>query len=75
MRNHLYQKKILTSVIFPPAILGPEMASPILWAPGFFWFFLLETPCHKIHTHEIPCLEGGVEVPILFLWAWRLFRY
>ena len=30
------------SVIFPPAILGPEMAVPILWAPGIFWFFLLE---------------------------------
>ena len=31
------------SIIFPPAILGPEMAAPILWAPGMFWFFLLET--------------------------------
>ena len=31
------------SVISPPAILGPEMA-PILWAPGIFWFFLLENP-------------------------------
>ena len=26
------------SVIFPPAILGPEMAAPILWAPGIFVF-------------------------------------
>ena len=51
---HLYseisssQKKCLsvikldTTVIFLPAILGPEMAAPILWAPGFFWFFLQE---------------------------------
>ena len=29
---------------FPPAILGPEMAAPILWAPCIFWFFLLENP-------------------------------
>ena len=37
------------SVIFPPAILGPEMAAPILWAPGVLWFFLLENPfAHKI---------------------------
>ena len=32
------------SVFCPPAILGPEMAVPILWAPGIFWFFLLENP-------------------------------
>ena len=32
------------SVIYPPATLGPEMAGPILWAPGIVWFFLLETP-------------------------------
>ena len=24
------------SVIFPPVILGPEMAAPVLWAPGIF---------------------------------------
>ena len=29
--------KSLMPVIFPPAVLGPEMAAPILWAPGFFW--------------------------------------
>ena len=34
-------------VIFPPAILGPEMAAPSLWE--FFWFFLLENP----HAHKI----------------------
>ena len=44
------------SVIFPPVILGPEMAAPILWAPGIFWFFLLENP----HAHKIPRLRGGV---------------
>ena len=32
------------SVIFPPVIPGPEMAAPTLWAPGIFWFFLLENP-------------------------------
>ena len=59
------------STKFPPVILGPEMAAPILWAPGIFWFFLLENP----HAHKIPPLRGGgvgffrrggVEVPILF---------
>ena len=40
---------------FPPAILGPEMAAPILWAPGLFWFFLLENP----HAHKIPPFGGG----------------
>ena len=57
------------SIKFPPVILEPEMAAPILWAPGIFWFFLLENP----HAHKIPpfrggfwvFLEGGVEVPIL----------
>ena len=47
--------KILMSVIFPSAILGPEMAAPILWAPGIFWFFLLENP----HAHKIPPFRGG----------------
>ena len=27
---------------------GPEMAAPILWAPGVFWFFLLGNP----HAHK-----------------------
>ena len=52
---------------------GPEMAVPILWAPGIFCLFLLENP----HAHKIPPFRGGgsgcslkgeVEVPILFLW-------
>ena len=70
--------KSVVSIKFPPVILGPEMAAPILWAPGIFWFFLLENP----HAHKIPplrggsgfFLEGGVEVPILYLWAWGFFR-
>ena len=45
-----------------------------LWAPGIFWFFLLENPM-SIKFRVLRgggCwgfLEGGVEVPILFLWA------
>ena len=61
------------SVIFLPAILGPDMTALILWAPGIFWFFLLENP----HAHKIPpvrrvgsgLFRRRVEVPILFLWA------
>ena len=43
------------SIKFLPAILGPEMAAPILRAPGIFWFFLLE----NAHAHKIPPLGGG----------------
>ena len=43
------------SIKFPPAILGPEMAAPILWAPGIFLFFLLEIP----RAHKIPPVRGG----------------
>ena len=60
------------SVIFPLAILGPEKAAPILWAPGIFGSFCWKAP----HTHKIPRFRGGVgvflergggvEVPILF---------
>ena len=67
-------RKSVVSIKFPPVILGAEMAAPILWAPGIFWFFLLEKP----HAHKIPPFRGGggvlglfrrggVEVPILFL--------
>ena len=48
-------RKILLSVVLPPAILGPEMAAPILWAPGTFWFFLLENPM----PIEVLLLGGG----------------
>ena len=43
------------SIQFPPEILGPEMAAPILWAPGNFCLFLLENP----HAHKIPPFRGG----------------
>ena len=67
------------SIKFPPVILGPEMAAPILWAPGILGLCLLENP----HAHKIPPFrggswvfwKGGVEVPILFLWAWGFFRF
>ena len=48
-------RRILVSVISPPAILGLEMAAPILWTPGIFGFFLLENP----HAHKIPPFRGG----------------
>ena len=53
-RAHIIRKNLM-SVIFPPAILRPEMAAPSLWAPGIFWFFLLENR----HAHEILRLSGG----------------
>ena len=74
-----FRKKSVISIKFPPVILGPEMAAPILWAPGIFWFFLLENPhAHKIHRFRGGVVgffrRGGVEVLILFLWAWGFFR-
>ena len=48
-------RKSVVSTKFLPVILGPEMAAPILWAPGIFWFFLLENP----HAHKIPPFGGG----------------
>ena len=50
-----FLRKSMMSIKFPPTILGPEMAAPILWAPGIFWFFLLENP----HAHKIPPFRGG----------------
>ena len=70
--------KSVVSIKLLPVILGPEMAATILWAPGIFGLFLLKNP----HAHKIPLFrggfwvffrKGGVEVPILFLWAWGFF--
>ena len=43
------------SVKFVSAILGPEMAAPILWTPGKNAFFLQE----NLHVHKIPRFGGG----------------
>ena len=48
-------RKILVSVKFFSAILGPEMAAPILWTPGKMRSF-----CRKNHVHKIRVLGGGV---------------
>ena len=48
-------RKILVSVKFVSAILGPEMAAPILWTPGKNAFFLQE----NLHVHKIPRFGGG----------------
>ena len=42
------------SVKFVSAILGPEMAAPILWTPGKMHLF-----CRKNHVHKIPRFRGG----------------
>ena len=51
-------RKILVSVKFLSAILGPEMAAPILWARGKIAFFLQENP----PVHKIPRFRGGGEL-------------
>ena len=43
------------SVNFSPAILGLEMAAPILWAPGICWLFLQE---QNFHAHKTPRFWG-----------------
>ena len=37
-------RKSVMPIKSPPAILGAEMAAPILWAPGIFWFFSAGKP-------------------------------
>ena len=49
-------RKILVFVKFLPAILGPEMAAPILWTPGKKAFFLQEKPM----SIKFLVLGGGV---------------
>ena len=43
------------SVKFVSAILGPEMAAPILWTPGKKRSF-----CRKTHVHKFLVLGGGI---------------
>ena len=61
------------SIIFPPAILGPEMAAD-WWAPGIFWFSALE----NLHAHRnliLGCVcvcffgGGGVSTSFIFISA------
>ena len=48
-------RKILVSVKFVSAILGPEMGAPILWTPGKNAFFLQEKPM----SVKFPFFGGG----------------
>ena len=69
----LIVRKILVSVKFLSAILGPEIAAPIVWAPRTSVFSQ-----ENLHIHKIVVLGGrlfwaGGEVPILFLWARGFF--
>ena len=64
-------RKSMVSKKFPPAILGPEMAAPILWAPGIFWFFLLENP----HAHKIPLFRGGGVMGFFGRGGWKCQFY
>ena len=48
-------QKNLVSAKFLSAILGPEMAAPILWAPRISALFLQE----NLHVHKIPRFRGG----------------
>ena len=47
-------RQILVSVKFVSAILGPEIAAPILWTPGKMRPF-----CRKPCVHKIPRFGGG----------------
>ena len=50
----IFLRKIPVSVKFVSAILGPEMAAPILWTPGKMRSF-----CRKNHVRKIPPFKGG----------------
>ena len=47
-------RRILVSVKFVSAILGPEMGAPILWTPGKMRSF-----CRENHVRKIPLFWGG----------------
>ena len=47
-------RQVLVSVKFVSAILGPEMAAPILWTPGKMRPF-----CRKNHVHKTPRFRRG----------------
>ena len=51
----LFQKNPRVRKILVPAILGPEMAAPILWTPEKKAFFLQE----NLHVHKILVGGGG----------------
>ena len=51
----VFVRKILVSVKFVSAILGPEMGAPILWTPGKMPSF-----CRKNHVRKIPRFRGGI---------------
>ena len=54
--NALLFRKILVSVKFVSAILGPEIGAPILWTPGKNAFFLQEKPV----STKFLVLGGGI---------------
>ena len=64
-------REILVSVKFLSAILGLEMAAPILWTPGKNAFFLQE----DLHVHKISrfggvgVVGGGGGVPMFFFYG------
>ena len=72
-------RKILVSVKFLSAILGPEMAAPILWTPRISVFFLQK----NLHVHKsrrfrgggvFGVFFGGGEVPSLSIFLRQKFR-
>ena len=64
-------RKSLVSVKCLPAILGPEMAAPILWAPGSFALLLQETsmPIKFLVLGGIFFVEGGGGADCFFMGA------
>ena len=68
-------RKVLVSVKFLSAILGPVMGASILWTPEKNAFFLQEKTMSKNPRFRggVFWVLGGGGVPILLLWARGLF--
>ena len=68
-----FRKILLVSVKFVSAILGPEMAAPILWTPGKKSVLSAGKPVSVNSSFLGGGGVGGGGVPILFLMGARIF--
>ena len=74
-------RKSVMSAIFPPVILGPEVAAPIFGHLAFFGSFCSKTPM-PIKFHSLGggggswlFWKGGWKCQFYFIWAWGFSEF